>query len=144
VSVSGDVREWLGFRELADVLAVDRPVVFYGGPGEERRVQEVAGRHPVKIGLSLPAFASALNRCALFVSNDSGAAHFARAVGAETLVIFGSTTWTRTGPSGSLAVEGPPLGCRPCYGRRCEIRSPAPCLDIPLARVLGRVELALG
>ncbi|MEQ1569821.1 MAG: glycosyltransferase family 9 protein, partial [Myxococcota bacterium] len=96
VSVSGEVREWPYFGALARSL--DRPVVVYGGPGEEARVRPRAGPHPLRVGLDLPTFAAALSRCALFVSNDSGAAHFARAVGVPTLVVYGSTAWAPAGP----------------------------------------------
>ncbi|MEQ1508194.1 MAG: glycosyltransferase family 9 protein, partial [Myxococcota bacterium] len=72
VSVSGAAREWPGFADLA--RTVQRSVVVYGGPGEQTRVAAVAAGRTVVAGLSLPAFARALRSCALFVSNDSGAA----------------------------------------------------------------------
>lgn len=136
VSVSGAVREWRDWLALADRL--DRPVVFYGGPGEEARVAAVAGPHRRCVGLPLPDFAQALRRCAVFVSNDSGPAHFARAVGVPTVVIHGSTTAARTGPSGSVPVEGPALDCRPCYRQRC--RRALECFDIPVEAVLAAVQ----
>lgn len=138
VSVSGAVREWRGWLALADRL--DRPVVFYGGPGEEARVAAVAGPHRRVVGLPLPAFARALERCAVFVSNDSGPAHFARACGAPTVVVHGSTTASRTGPVGAVPVEGPDLDCRPCYRQRC--RRALECFDIPVERVLAAVRSA--
>ena len=103
VSQAGAVREWQGYGQLAKRL--NRPVVFYGGPGEESRVQRQSLQFPTRVGLPFDAFAAALSRCALFVSNDSGAAHFARACGVPTLVIYGSTTASRTGPPGAYAVE---------------------------------------
>lgn len=139
VSVSGAVREWRGWLALADRL--DRPVVFYGGPGEGARVAAVAGPHPRAVGLPLPAFARALGRCAVFVSNDSGPAHFARACGAPTVVVHGSTTAARTGPAGAVPVEGPDLDCRPCYRQRC--RRALECFDIPVGAVLSAVRSAL-
>ncbi|MBN2801221.1 MAG: glycosyltransferase family 9 protein [Deltaproteobacteria bacterium] len=141
ISVSGAVREWPGYSALADRLA--RPVVFYGGPGDQEAVARIAGNHEARVGLSLPDFAAALSRCALFVSNDSGAAHFAAACGVPVLVVYGSTTASRTGPAGAVGVEGPPLPCRPCYKQRCALGRPA-CLDIPVGDVLSAVERALG
>lgn len=117
VSVSGPVREWPGFAALAARLT--GPVVVYGGPGEQARVAPLAGGHLTRIGLSLPAFARALTRCRLFVSNDSGAAHFARACGARTLVIYGSTAPEHSGPAGAEAIVGPRPPCAPCRGRWC-------------------------
>lgn len=141
VSISGEVREWPYFDALARRL--DRPVVVYGGPGEEARVLPRAGGRETRLGLSLPAFATALARCRLFVTNDSGAAHFARACGTSTLVLYGSTTPVSTGPLGAHAIVGPRPGCAPCYGRSC--RSDLGCFEIPVDRVLDRIaELAGG
>lgn len=140
VSVSGAVREWPGFLALADRLG--QPVVFYGGPGEEARVAAVAGPFPRAVGLSLPAFAGALQRCAVFVSVDSGAAHFAAAGGVPTVVVHGSTASEGTGPAGSFGVE-PAAGpaCRPCYRQRC--RYGLECFDIPVEAVVERVREVL-
>jgi heptosyltransferase II len=132
ISKAGAVREWSGFREMAARL--ETPVVFYGGPGEERQVGLHGEGHEMRVGLALPDFARSLRDCRLFISNDSGAAHFARACGVPTLVIYGSTIPERTGPSGAFAVEGPALDCRPCYGRRCPYT--LGCLDIEVEEVL--------
>jgi heptosyltransferase-2 len=115
-SPSATVR-WPHFRALADRLAVANPVVFFAGPGEGAAVRALAGPHPVVEGLALPDFAAALDACRVFVSNDSGAAHFAAACGARVLVLHGSTTASATGVGD--AIEGPDLWCRPCYGKRC-------------------------
>ena len=139
ISVSGATVEWSGFRALADRL--QRPVVFYGGPGEGSRVAAVSGDHCQRVGLSLPAFASALRKCSLFVSNDSGSAHFARACGTPTIVIYGSTAPEQTGPAGAGAVEGPSISCRPCYRKSCTEN--LECLAIEVDRVLGVVRGAL-
>ena len=139
VSVGGAVREWQGFRALAGRLQA--PAVFYGGPGEQDAVNVHAGDHPTAVGLSLPAFAASLQSCSVFVSSDSGAAHFAAACGIPTVVVFGSTTASRTGAPGVCAVEGPPMVCRPCYGRRCT--QSLECLAIPVGRVQRAVEEVL-
>jgi ADP-heptose:LPS heptosyltransferase len=115
-SPSATVR-WPHFRALADRLAGRAPVVFFAGPGEEAQVRALAGTHPVVAGLPLPAFAAALDACAVFVSNDSGAAHFAAAVGTPVVMLHGSTTADRTGVG--TPVEGPDLWCRPCYRKAC-------------------------
>jgi ADP-heptose:LPS heptosyltransferase len=141
ISPSGEVREWSGWRELADELA--RPVVFYGGPGEHGAVARVAGPHRQIVGLPLPAFAATLRRCAVLLSNDSGPAHFARAAGVPAITVFGSTTAARTGAPGAVAVEGPPMACRPCYGRRCKVGG-VPCLDIPIDSVRRALDEVLG
>jgi len=140
ISVSGAPVEWTGFGELARRLRA--PVVFYGGPGEHARVEAIADGAATQVGLPLPAFAGALQRCAVFVSNDSGAAHFARACGTPTVVVHGSTVPSRTGPSGAMSVEGPRPSCRPCYAKVC-VRD-LDCLDIDVDTVLRAVERAHG
>lgn len=104
---------WPFFRELADRLG---EVVFFAGPGEGA-VRELAGPHPVVEGLSLPDLAATLQQLDLFVSNDSGAAHFAAACGLPVLVLHGSTDPALTGVGRPLL--GPPVACGPCYRKRC-------------------------
>lgn len=134
ISPSGETVMWPGFEALAE--RVPSPV-FYAGPGER-----LVTRHPTRVGLPLPAFARALSRCAVFVSNDSGAAHFAAACGVPTVVVHASTTASRTGPWGALPVEGPDLSCRPCYRKRCTVG--LGCMAIEVERVLDRVNEVLG
>lgn len=143
VVAGGASRAWPGFAALADALVrAGLPVVFYGGPGEQAQVEAVAGDHLCRVGLSLPAFATSLRRCAVFVSNDAGAAHFARAVGARVVVVYGSTSPGCTGPAGAVAVRGPALPCAPCYRDRCPFDRG--CLQIAVSDVLEVVLSSLG
>ena len=143
VVAGGPSRAWPGFGVLADALiALGLPVVFYAGPGELRALEAIAGGHPIQAGLSLPSFALILQRCAVFVSNDSGAAHFARAVGAEVVVVYGSTSPGCTGAAGAVAVRGPALPCAPCYRPGCPLDRG--CLQIEPERVLRAVQGILG
>lgn len=116
---------WHGFTALAhELTAAGHRVVFFAGPGEEAKVREIAGKFPVVGGLPLADFAATLADCRLFVSNDSGAAHFAAACGTPVLMVHGSTTAERTGVG--QAIDGGPLWCRPCYRKSCWWG--APCL----------------
>lgn len=109
---------WPHFRALADMLAArGAPVVFFAGPGEGTAVRAMAGPHQMVEGLSLPDFAATLDKCREFVSNDSGAAHFAAACGVAIAMIHGSTAATVTGVG--RAIDGPELPCRPCYRKSC-------------------------
>jgi hypothetical protein len=112
VTASGSLREWPLFGALAARL-----------------------RRPVVVG-------RALGRCRLFVSNDSGAAHFARACGVPVLVLYGSTAPHRTGPLGSHGLQGPQMPCAPCYGQRCH--RALDCFDYTVDDVLARIEALLG
>ena len=125
---------WPHFRALADQLvASGYPVVFFCGPGEEAAVRQIAGSHPLLAGLSLADFAATLQGCALFLSNDSGAAHFAAACGARVHVIHGSTGAARTGVGEPL--QGPGRFCQPCYRKSCPLG--LACLeDVTVAQVL--------
>jgi len=135
----GWTRRWTGFRALADALAPRVPVRFYAGPGEEAELTAIAGPHRCEAGLPLEAFARALGDCRGFVSGDSGAAHFAAALGTPTLVLYGSTAPERTGPAGALAIRGSQPTCAPCYANRCLV-PPQRCLDIAVRDVLAAVE----
>lgn len=112
-SPSATVR-WPHFRALADSWR--GPVVVYAGPGEGAAARAATGRDVVE-GLALPEFAAALDRCAAFVTNDSGAGHFAAACGAPVVMVHGSTTPSRTGAGTPVEAEGP--WCRPCYRKWC-------------------------
>jgi ADP-heptose:LPS heptosyltransferase len=140
VTASGSLREWPLFGALAARLR--RPVVVYGGPGEDTRVRARSGGRITRVGASLAAFGRALDRCRLFVSNDSGAAHFARACGVPVLVLYGSTAPHRTGPLGSHGLQGPQMPCAPCYGQRCH--RALDCFDYTVDDVLARIEALLG
>ncbi|MCK6523523.1 glycosyltransferase family 9 protein [Myxococcota bacterium] len=129
LSPSGPPVMWRGFEALIE--ASPWPVVVYVGPGERWD-----GPGERRVGLPLPTLAASLRRARALVSNDSGVAHFARAAGVPTVVIYGSTSPARTGPAGSLAVEGPSLACRPCYKKRCPFPG-VPCLEISPERVLA-------
>lgn len=128
---------WPRFRALADELvASGYPVVFFCGPGEEAAVREIAGPHPLLAGLSLADFAATLQSCALFLSNDSGAAHFAAACGARVCVIHGSTGADRTGVG--EPIQGPGRICQPCYRKSCP-RGLVCLTDVTVAQVLASI-----
>ncbi|HTM57797.1 MAG TPA: glycosyltransferase family 9 protein, partial [Candidatus Udaeobacter sp.] len=91
--------------------------------------RSLAGRTPLATLAALAAEA------ALAVSNDSGFAHLAAAVGAPTVVIFGSTSSAWTAPLGPRVrvIQRAPV-CSPCFQRRCHIGYR--CLEaIEVARV---------
>lgn len=109
---------WPRFGALAEALrGAGVPVVWFAGPGEEAQVRGLAGADPLAAGLELSDFAAALAGCALFLSNDSGAAHFAAACGAPVVMIHGSTDPARTGVG--VALRAPPPWCAPCYRKWC-------------------------
>jgi heptosyltransferase-2 len=91
-------------RWLVDELAMQLVIVH--GEADEKpvlRLVELLERRPAlrARGLKLPELAAVVERCALFVGNDSGITHVAVAVGAPTVALFGSAsvpTWEPHGP----------------------------------------------
>ncbi len=101
VVLLGDARR----RALGDEL-----VAAFGG----EPVVNLAGK------TTLPEVAAIMRGARAGVGPDSGPGHIAAAVGTRYVGIFGPTSPTRTAPRGSelLAVSAP-VGCSPCYRRRC-------------------------
>lgn len=127
---------WAGFAALAEALR-PTPTVAFCGPGELGEVLRVLGaQFPVITGLSLPDFAASLAGCAAFVSNDSGAAHFAAACGVPVVVVHGSTSPERTGVGHPIELPAR-LWCQPCYRKTCLWGTP--CLDVGIEAVAAKV-----
>ncbi len=137
--VKGDsTRAWGRLSEVAERWA--GPVVAYAGPGEGERLTAPA-RALRCVGTDLVAFAAALQRCTVFLSNDAGAAHFAAACGVPTVVVFTSTSPETTGPLGAVPVFGVGPPCRPCLKRSCSVG--LGCHDIEVDAVLAAVQRAV-
>ena len=154
-------RAWASdrFRGLVDGLLErypDVPVLVHDHPPfkvpkgwpERRSVRLVRGA-------SLPELAAAMERCALYVGNDSGPMHIAAALGIPTVGIYGSSSPRRTSPrspNGALhTVVSADFECSPCRERFFEeCPSPPtedqrpPCLDaVTLEMVVSAVDAAL-
>jgi heptosyltransferase-2 len=84
-------------------------------PETRRRVADLVGR------TDLGALVGVAARCAVFVSNDSGAMHVAAAAGSAVVALFGPTDARATGPLGTHDVLTAPAFCRPCHLRDCPI-----------------------
>ncbi len=127
---------WPHFGALASALS-PIPVVAFCGPGEAEVVRARVGSGVALVaGLSLPDFASALEGCVAFVSNDSGAAHFAAACGVRVVMVHGSTAPELTGVGAAVERESR-LWCQPCYRKFCGWGTP--CLDVAVQPVLSVV-----
>jgi heptosyltransferase-2 len=84
--------------------------------------------------------AALLADAAVAVCNDSGLAHLAGAVGAPTVVVFGSTSSAWTAPLGARVrvVQDAPV-CSPCFQRTCAIGTV--CLErVSVAQVIAACE----
>ena len=89
-------RRWplMKFSQLADSLVRNdnlRPLIFVG-PEERHMLKQIRELYPapsiVLDGLSIPEVAAAQSRLAVFVSNDTGPAHIAAAVGTPVVVLM--------------------------------------------------------
>lgn len=136
------VVEHLSERGLASIAVA--------GPGEERVISELRTHARAAVvsftDLSLPELTALASRAALFVGNDSGVAHVAAAVGAASVVVFGSSNvahwspWTRA-PFEVVREEMP---CAPCPGYTCgEFDEPECIRRVSVERVTSAVERVL-
>jgi lipopolysaccharide heptosyltransferase II len=142
------------FAALIDQLVRERDAdaLLLGGPDEVDLAERVRaampeatrGRaHNVAGRTSIAGTAALLQRCALFIGNDSGPLHLATAVGAPAVGVYGLSNWRAFGPYTPPAPAGAPAGralvvrqdlpCMPCLYRGLDLGlrdgcGPRPCL----------------
>ncbi len=129
-------------------------ILLFGGPEDTEiveNVQRLSGGAGVSLAgkLTLRELACALDRCSVFITNDSGPMHVAVARGIPVVAIFCATTpslgfYPYT--SRAVIVEKE-LPCRPCSshgGRRCPLGTEDCMRSIKAEDVLRAVELILG
>lgn len=109
--VDGKDKRWPEFPAFTQqLLAADsRPLVTCPGPNEEDIARE---QHPGVLSLPnvpLDVYLGLLRRASLVISNDTGPAHMAAAVGTPVLSVLGPTNpdqWRPWGPKNRIA-QGP-------------------------------------
>ena len=117
------------YAALIDLLRENSRIstILIGAPDElevSRAVYELARRKPVLLTgrTDLAEVAAVLSIVDLLVTNDTGPAHIAPAVGTKTIVIFGPTIPATTRPfSDSAQIIRRPPACAPCMLRDCPI-----------------------
>ena len=121
------------FAELGRRLALSHGarIVLLGSAMEHDLLRRIADDLPPgqalvpPPGLSIKLSGGILERCHLFVGNDSGPMHVAAALGVPTVGIFGPGTPRRTRPitkSGRVVTVGRDYPCSPCrqdFFREC-------------------------
>lgn len=132
------------YAALADELARLRnaQIIINAAPSEKQIAQAVADAmtHPPLINFahrdnSLGLLKGLLRRCDLLVTNDTGARHFAAAMGTAVVTIFGSTdpTWARLDyPKERTVRAGAP--CSPCQRKVCS-QPPGPAFHQCMEKV---------
>jgi len=103
-------------------------IILIGGPGDIGPCTDLAaefkGRAINMAGkLTLTQLGGFLKEMNLVISNDSGPAHIAAALGTPTLTIFGPSDPVRTSPygNGNQVLKGR-LRCQPCLSRVCRFK----------------------
>lgn len=112
------------FAALIDRLAdgiEDSAFIIFGGP-EEKPLQEAiigmvrSGRLIVPGPIPIRLTAALMERCSLFISNDSGPMHMAAASGVPVVALFGPTNPVWVHPWGvPFRIVGSGLPCSPCF-----------------------------
>ncbi|MDQ3474025.1 MAG: glycosyltransferase family 9 protein [Acidobacteriota bacterium] len=148
-----DTKQWATerFARVAESLSARGLTVVAITASTEAHVADKLRLHATSpvvafTDLSLPEVTALLSQARLFVGNDSGIAHMAAAVGAPSVVIFGSSNtahwrpWAKA-PSEVVVEE---LECQPCHGYFCEKFAEPECTKrVPVERVLASVERVL-
>lgn len=138
------------FARVAESLAERgfAPVAI-AAPKEREVLESLTNQASVPIvsfDLSLSEVTALAARSQIFVGNDSGIAHIAAAVGAPSVVIFGSSNVAHWRPWNKAAAEAvvEPIACQPCHGYFCEkFPQPECILRVPVERVVTAIDKVL-
>lgn len=125
----GPAKQWFPERYalLSDKIyeSNQMPIILFGGPEDKelgRKISTMMQHRPIDLTgrTSLGEAMALIERCALFITNDSGLMHVAAALKTPLIAIFGSTNPTTTGPfSSNSRVVQIPMDCSPCLKPEC-------------------------
>ncbi|MGH9967760.1 MAG: glycosyltransferase family 9 protein [Pyrinomonadaceae bacterium] len=148
-----DTKQWAteNFARVAETLSSRGfAVVAITAPAEVNVAHELQRESTVPVialtDLSLPEVTALVSRARLFVGNDSGIAHMSAAVGAPSVVIFGSSNVAHWRPWAKAPAEVvlEELECQPCHGYFCEKFAEPECIKrVPVERVVAAIERVL-
>jgi heptosyltransferase-2 len=130
-SINSRAKRWPAelFAAVADRLMseLDTDLILIGSAGEldvSQQVSEQMKRTPIVLTgkTDLERAIGILDQVDILITNDTGPAHIASALGRPTLVIFGPTNPLTTRPLASTAeILRIPPDCAPCMLRDCPI-----------------------
>ncbi len=116
------------FARLAEICeqTLNAQVMLLSGPGEETIVQSILDQTKADIVSVGPEIADLemlkplVQRCDLFITNDTGPRHYAVAFGIPTVVIMGPTDpgYTNMNLDKSIVIRKE-LDCSPCHKKIC-------------------------
>lgn len=126
------LREWMPdrFAAIGDKLVerFNADVLIFGGPKETELVETVAGLMkaraiPFAGNLQIRQLAACIEKCDLFLTNDTGPMHIAAGVGTPTISLFGPGNHIRFQPLGDLnQTIRHAVPCSPCkqFTNKCK------------------------
>ena len=126
------LREWMPerFAGIGDRLVehYDAQVIIFGGPKEGELVHKVKNQMqcpsiPFAGNLQIRQLAACIEKCDLFLTNDTGPMHLAAAVGTPTVALFGPGNHKRFQPIGDFnTIIRHDVPCSPCkqFTNRCK------------------------
>lgn len=126
----GTAKQWPAdrFAKAADAIIKRKggAALIFGSPSE----RDVAGRvkenmaspaHNLAGRTSLTEAAALINKCDLFLTNDSGLMHLAAAVDTPLIAVFGSTNPATTSPAArKFRIIRHEVDCAPCLKQKCD------------------------
>lgn len=100
-------------------------ILLFCGPNEQNLVKEFKSKISVPFVLasqiSLRMMSALIEKCSIFICNDSGPMHIASALNVPTVAIFGPTDHIRWGPlSENAIVVRKEVNCWPCSAHKCK------------------------
>lgn len=130
-ATGGTAKRWFPdrFADLANRLArrFDTRILIFGGPGDWPLGEDINRRSGGKcVNLAgkttlREAFAL-IDRCDLFITNDSGLMHAAAALDTPQIGIIGPTRYLETGPVGEQSsIVRVQVACNPCKNVHCPV-----------------------
>ena len=115
------------FAEVANKLIdeLNFKVILFTGSNEKDLAQKVLNNvkhHLISAsGVKLRQFSALVERCSLFICNDSGPMHIASALKVPTVAIFGPTDYIRWRPRNeNSVVVRKDMDCWPCSAHKCK------------------------
>jgi lipopolysaccharide heptosyltransferase II len=134
----GPAKQWPldRYARLADKIQAftGGRIIIFGGPNDRKLGEKILQRmrhRPIDLtGKTRLGEAMALiERCDLFITNDSGLMHVAAALDVPLIAVFGSTNSITTGPlSQNSRIVQVPLECSPCLRPECP-KGHLDCMD---------------
>lgn len=115
------------FAEIADKIynQFGLDILLFSGPNEQDLVNEFRNKISVPFvcagQITLRMMSALMERCSIFVCNDSGPMHIASALNIPTVAIFGPTDHIRWRPLNKNAIiVRKEVNCWPCSAHKCK------------------------